>query len=229
MIFDVCTLYTQLIDAYSQTGVIGRGVTNGAIQINSYNIRDYTLDKHGCVDNYPYGGGAGMLMMAQPVCDCIQAVKKERDIPVIYFTPRGKRLTTKLAKEYAKNDELILLCGHFEGIDERAVKLCVTDEVSIGDYIVTGGHIGAMCFIDCVSRYIPGVLGNKGSTFEESFEHGLLEYKQYTRPYDYKGLCVPDILLSGHHANIEKYKKEQSTDITREYRPDLINDKKNDE
>lgn len=226
MIFNVCTLYTELIDEYAETGVIGRGVKSEAIQINTYNIRDYTLDKHGCVDDYPYGGGAGMLMMAQPVCDCVDAVKCGRDIPVIYFTPRGKPFDTAAAKEYAKYEEVILLCGHFEGIDERAVSLCVTEEISIGDYIVTGGHIGAMCFIDSVARYIPGVLGNGVSTYEESFENGLLEYSQYTRPYDYRGLTVPDILISGHHANIEKYKKEESRKITEQYRPDLLNEKK---
>lgn len=223
MKFNVLTLYTDLIEEYKKTGVIGRGVQSGYIDISTFNIRDYTLNKHGCVDDYPYSGGAGMVMTVQPVYDCVADVKKGRnDIPVIFFTPAGKKFNSELAKKYAKYDELILLCGHFEGIDQRAIELCVTDEISMGDFIVTGGHIPAMCFIDCVSRYVPGVLGNFASTSEESFENGLLEYPQYTRPYEYMGLKVPDILLSGNSAKIEKYKHDESLRITEEKRPDLL-------
>ena len=222
MKFHVLTIYKDFIEKYRETGVIGRGVSAGAIEIDAVDIRDYTLDKHGAVDDYPYGGGAGMVMTPQPVCDCVRAVMGEREIPVVFFTPRGRRFDTAVAKEYAQCEEVILLCGHFEGIDERAVQLCVTDEISMGDYIVTGGHIPALCFIDSVSRYIPGVLGNGESSCEESFENGLLEYEQYTRPYEYEGLRVPDILLSGHHKNIEAYKKERSLALTREKRPDLV-------
>lgn len=228
MIYNVLTLYTELIDEYAKTGVIGRGVTAGALQINSFNIRDYTLDKHGNVDDYPYSGGAGMVMMVQPVEDCVNAVKKGRDVPVIYFTPQGKVFDSDIAKRYAQYDELILLCGHFEGIDQRAVDLCVTDEISMGDYIVTGGHIPAMCFMDSVSRYVPGVLGNQESAGDESFENGLLEYPQYTRPYDYKGMKVPDILLSGHKAKIDEYKRQESIRVTMEKRPDLLEKKDNE-
>lgn len=224
MIFNVLTIYKELIEEYKKTGVVGRGVAAGAVGINVYDIRDYTNDKHGSVDDYPYGGGAGMVMTPQPVYDCIKAVKKDEDTPVIFFTPRGKIFNSAAAKEYAKYDEVILLCGHFEGIDQRVIDLCVTDEISMGDYIVTGGHIPAMCFIDSVSRYIGGVLGNNESTAEESFENGLLEYEQYTRPYEFMGLTVPDILLSGNHAVIEKYKRERSVAVTKEKRPDLLGD-----
>lgn len=224
MIFNVLTLYTDLIEEYKKTGVIGRGVSSGQIEINSYNIRDYSTDKHASVDDYPYSGGAGMVMMVQPVYDCVKDVQKDKDIPVIYFTPTGKKFDSKLAKHYAEYDEVILLCGHFEGIDQRAIDLCVTDEVSIGDYIVTGGHIPAMCFIDSVSRYINGVLGNIESSEDESFENGLLEYPQYTRPYEYMGMKVPDILLSGHKAKIDEYKHNEALRVTKEKRPDLLSE-----
>lgn len=222
MIFNVLTIYKELIEEYKKTGVIGRGVSAGAVGVNVYDIRDYTTDRHGSVDDYPYGGGAGMVMTPQPVYDCVKAVKKDKNIPVIFFTPRGKIFNSALAKEYAEYDEVILLCGHFEGVDQRVIDLCVTDEISMGDYIVTGGHIPAMCFIDSVSRHIEGVLGNGESAAEESFENGLLEYEQYTRPYEFMGLTVPDILLSGHHVNIEKYKKERSLAVTKDKRPDLL-------
>ena len=227
MIYNVLTLYTDLIDVYAATGVIGRGVAAGALTINTFNIRDYTLDKHGCVDDYPYSGGAGMVMMVQPVEYAVNAAKAGRDdIPVIYFTPQGKVFDSAMAKKYAEMDEVILLCGHFEGIDQRAVDMCVTEEISMGDYIVTGGHIAAMCFMDSVSRYVPGVLGNNESAGDESFENGLLEYPQYTRPYEYKGMKVPDVLLSGNRAVIERYRREEAVRVTLEKRPDLLENKK---
>jgi tRNA (guanine37-N1)-methyltransferase len=191
VIFDVLTLYTELIDEYAKTGVIGRGVASGAIGINSHNIRDYTLNKHGCVDDYPYGGGAGMVMMPQPVYDCVMNVKKDRNVPVVYFSPKGRRFDAKTAKEYSACEAVILLCGHFEGVDQRALDLCVTDEISIGDFVMTGGHLAAMCFIDTVARYVTGVLGNEASTDDESFEGGLLEHEQYTRPQEFMGLKCP--------------------------------------
>ena len=222
MIFNVLTLYTELIEVYRHTGVIGRGVESEAIDINIFNIRDYTDDKHGSVDDYPYGGGAGMVMTPQPIYDCVKAVKQQQeDIPVIYFSPAGRKLDSALAKEYALYNEVILLCGHFEGVDQRALDLCVNDEISIGDYIVSGGHIAAMCFIDSVSRYISGVLGNDESASEESFENGILEYAQYTRPAEFMGLTVPKILLSGHHENIKAYRQEESLVRTKKKRPDL--------
>ncbi len=225
LLFHVLTLYDELIEEYKKTGVIGRAVAAGHIDINPVQIRDYTLDKHGNVDDYPYGGGAGMVMMPQPVCDCVEAVKGDKDTKVVFFTPRGRVFDSEVAKEYAEYDELILLCGHFEGIDERAIEIISPDEISMGDYIITGGHIAAMCFMDSVSRYVDGVLGNNESSCEESFENGLLEYEQYTRPYEFRGKKVPDILLSGHHKNIEKFKKERSLEVTKLRRPDLLEDK----
>ncbi|MBR4396092.1 MAG: tRNA (guanosine(37)-N1)-methyltransferase TrmD [Eubacteriaceae bacterium] len=222
MIFNVATLYPEIIISYRKTGIIARGVRDKAIEINAFDIRDFSADKHNRTDDYPYGGGNGMVMTPQPVCDCIEAIKCGRDVPVIFFSPRGKRLTTQLAKDYAKKEEMILLCGHYEGIDKRALDLTVTEEISIGDYIVTGGHIAAMCFIDAVSRYVPGVLGKTAGAYSESFENGLLEYDQYTRPPEFRGMKVPEVLLSGHAANIAKYQKQQSISITERLRGDLI-------
>ncbi len=222
LLFHVLTLYDELIEEYKKTGVIGRAVSAGHIDIHPVQIRDYTLDKHGNVDDYPYGGGVGMVMTPQPVCDCVEAVKGGKDTKVVFFTPRGRVFDSNVAKEYAQYDELILLCGHFEGIDERAIQIISPDEISMGDYIITGGHIAAMCFMDSVSRYVDGVLGNNESSEEESFENGLLEYEQYTRPYEFRGMRVPDILLSGHHKNIEKYKRERSVEVTKLHRPDLL-------
>lgn len=222
MIFNVLTLYKELIEAYAATGVIGRGCQSGAIEIKPFDIRDYTLDKHGNVDDSPYGGGAGMVMAPQPVYDCVKAVKNGRNVPVVFFSPKGRVFDSSVAKEYAALDEVILLCGHFEGVDQRAIDLCVDEEISMGDYILTGGHIAAMSFIDSVARYVHGVLGNFASTGEESFENGYLEHEQYTRPYEFMGLTVPDVLLCGDHAKVHAYQKQRSKAITEEKRPDLI-------
>ncbi|MCL1913282.1 MAG: tRNA (guanosine(37)-N1)-methyltransferase TrmD [Eubacteriaceae bacterium] len=222
MIFNILSIYKDIINSFADCGVIGKGVQSGAIAINSIDIRDYTIDKHRRVDDYPYGGGAGMVMCAQPVCDSVEAIKNGRDIPVVFFTPRGRVFSSSVAKEYSKADELILLCGHFEGIDERAISLLGCDEISIGDYILTGGHLAAMVFVDAVSRYVDGVLGNEKSAGEETFENSLVEYEQYTRPYDFRGLTVPDVLLSGNHKLIEEYKRERSELATIKYRPDLV-------
>jgi tRNA (guanine37-N1)-methyltransferase len=222
MRFEVLSLYKPLVEAYRDSGIIGRAVTAGILTINAHDIRDYTLDKHGAVDDYPYGGGAGMVMTPQPVVDAVAAARAVCPGPVVFFTPRGKPFTTPVAKEYAELDSVILLCGHFEGVDERALMLTVDEEVSMGDYILTGGHLAAMCFIDAVSRYVPGVLGNGESATEESFENGLLEYEQYTRPYEFKGLTVPDVLLSGNHKLIAAYKEKRSLELTKRLRPDML-------
>lgn len=222
MIFNVLTLYPEMIEAYKEIGIIGRGVNSGKLQINAVNIRDYSKDKHRRVDDEIYGGGAGMLMKAEPVYDCVKDIKKDRDIPVIYFSPRGRTFNSELAKEYADIDEVILLCGHYEGIDQRAVDLCVDEEISIGDYILTGGHIASMVFIDTVSRYVDGVLGNCESYQNESFEDGLLEASQYTRPEEFMGMKVPEVLLSGHHKKIEEYYKDEALKETKKRREDLI-------
>ena len=222
MIFNVLTLYPEMIEAYKEIGIIGRGVNSGKLQINAVNIRDYSKDKHRRVDDEIYGGGAGMLMKAEPVYDCVKDIKKDRDIPVIYFSPRGRTFNSELAKKYADLDEVILLCGHYEGIDQRAVDLCVDEEISIGDYILTGGHIASMVFMDTVSRYVDGVLGNCESYQNESFEDGLLEASQYTRPEEFMGMKVPEVLLSGHHKKIEEYYKDEALKETKKRREDLL-------
>lgn len=205
------------------TSITGRAISNGVLSVDAIDIRDYTNDKHMKVDDYPYGGGAGLVMQAQPVCDAYDSIvnkigKKPR---VVYMTPQGKTFTQSMAKDFAKEENLVLLCGHYEGIDERALEEIVTDYVSIGDYVLTGGELPAMVVIDAVSRLIPGVLHNDVSADTESFSDGLLEYPQYTRPEEYRGRRVPDVLLSGHHANIEKFRHEQSLERTRQRRPDL--------
>ena len=186
------------------------------------NIRDFSLDNNKRCDDYSYGGGAGMIMTAQPIYDAIMSVKKQ-DSHVIYLSPKGKLLNQKKIEKISTSyKHLILLCGHYEGIDERVINLCVDEEISIGDYVLTGGEIPAMALIDAVSRYIPNVLGNSETTSEESFAQNLLEYPQYTRPYDFKGQKVPDVLLSGNHKEIAKWRKEQSLKFTQERRPDLL-------
>ena len=222
MIYNVLTLYPEMIEAYKDVGIIGRGVKNNKLEINAINIRDYSKDKHRRVDDEIYGGGAGMLMKAEPVYNCVTDIKKQRNVPVIYFSPRGKVFNSALAKEYAKLDEVILLCGHYEGIDQRAVDLCVDEEICIGDYILTGGHIAAMVFMDTVSRYVDGVLGNSESYKNESFENGMLEPSQYTRPEEFMGLKVPPVLLSGHHKKIEEYMNEEAFKETKKRREDLL-------
>ncbi|EDS71822.1 tRNA (guanosine(37)-N1)-methyltransferase TrmD [Anaerofustis stercorihominis] len=222
MIYNVLTLYPEMIEAYKEVGIIGRGVKSDRLQINAINIRDYSKDKHKRVDDEIYGGGAGMLMKAEPVYDCVKDIKKDRDVPVIYFSPRGRTFNSEIAKEYANLDEVILLCGHYEGIDQRAVDLCVDEEISIGDYILTGGHIASMVFMDTVSRYVDGVLGNSESYQNESFEDGLLEANQYTRPEEFMGMKVPEVLMSGHHKKIEEYYKEEALKETKIRREDLL-------
>ena len=227
MDFYVMTLFPEMIEAWTDGSIIGRAKKNGLISVNAVNIRDYTENKHQRVDDYPYGGGAGMVMQAQPVFDCWKAVcgmtgKRAERPRTIYLSPQGKQLTQEMALSLAKEEELILLCGHYEGIDERALELIGAEEVSIGDYVLTGGELPALVLIDCVARLIPGVLGGDESALIESFHDNLLEYPQYTRPEVYEGLSVPEILLSGHHANVEKWRRRQSIERTLLRRPDLI-------
>ena len=210
-----------------KTSITGRAIDKGILKVEAVNIRDYTNEKHGHVDDYPYGGGAGMVMQAQPICDCYDAVVKKigdegKKPRVIYLTPQGKVFNQSMAKEYAKEENIIFLCGHYEGVDERALELLDTENVSIGDYVLTGGELPAMIMIDCISRLVPGVLGKDESADIESFHDNLLEYPQYTRPVEYKGLEVPPILLSGHHANVEKWRREKSIERTLRVRPDLL-------
>lgn len=271
MDFYVMTLFPEMIDSSISHSITGRAINKGLINVRAVDIREYTTEKHGKTDDYPYGGGAGMVMQVQPVYDCYKAVCSmidegrenrtadlkaweapdsigaeasdeiseaaydneaaltEKDISensrrprVLYMSPQGRRFDQSFAKELAKEEELVFLCGHYEGIDERALELLKVEEVSLGDFILTGGELPAVTMIDCISRLIPGVLGSSDSAEIESFHDNLLEYPQYSRPEEYMGLKVPDILLSGHHANVDKWRREQSIIRTLDKRPDLI-------
>ena len=219
MKFDVLTLFPEMFETLNQS-ILGKAQEKNLIDINLINIRDFSKDKHKKVDDTPYGGGAGMVMKADIVYDAYQSVKTPKT-KLIYLTPQGKTLNQKKVEELSKEEHLVLLCGHYEGIDQRVIDKIVDEEISIGDYVLTGGEIPAMVLIDSVSRYIEGVIKND-STKEESFSQGLLEYPQYTRPEIFQGEKVPEILLSGHHQKIDKWRKEQAIKITLEKRPDLI-------
>ena len=220
MKFDVLTLFPEMFKPLEES-IIGRAKENKQIEIDLINIRDFSKDKHKHVDDTPYGGGAGMVMKADVVYDAYKSVKSDNS-KVVYLTPQGKTLNQKKVEELAKEEHLILLCGHYEGIDQRAIDLIQPEEISVGDYVLTGGELPAMILIDSVSRYVEGVL-NKESIEEESFSNGLLEYPQYTRPEVFEGLKVPEVLLSGNHQNIDKWRKEKSIEITKQKRPDLLN------
>ena len=222
MIKFVCVgLFNELIDAYQNYSIVPRAAQKDVVSIDFVNIRAYTKDKHKNTDDYPYGGGAGMVMTPQPVYDAVQAAKQRADGPVVYLSPIGKKLDNNLAKEYSAHKSMILLCGHYEGIDQRALDLVVDEYVSVGDYILTGGEIAAMVLMDSILRYHSGFLGNAQSSFEESFENGLLEYPQYTRPEIFEGKRVPEVLLSGHHEKIKEFRHNSSLELTQKYRPDL--------
>ena len=224
MKFHVMTLFPEMFMA-ADNSILGRAMEKKLISIDAVNIRDYTLDKHKKVDDYTYGGGAGMLMQAQPIYDCHKAIcdkiGSDKKVRTIYVTPQGKLFDQEIAKELSNEKELIFLCGHYEGVDERVLEEIATDYISIGDYVLTGGELPAMVMIDCISRLVPGVLSNEESAQTESFDDGLLEYPQYTRPEVWMDKKVPDVLLSGHHANIEKWRHEQSLERTKQRRPDL--------
>jgi len=229
MDFCVLTLFPEMLEGALNSSILKRGKDAGLIDFSLIQIRDFSEDKHKKTDDYPYGGGAGMVMFPDPIVKSVEYakemlskkkyVKKPR---VIYLTPWGKPFCNAMAEEMAKEDSLIFLCGHYEVIDERALEMTVTDYVSIGDFVVTGGELPAALMIDAISRFVPGVLHNDNSAYEESFSNGLLEYPQYTRPEVYEGKCVPEVLLSGHHANIEKYRRQESLLRTLKYRPELL-------
>ena len=224
MNYHVLTLFPDMVRDGLCTSIIGRAVEKGILSVEAINIRDYTREKHGHVDDAPYGGGAGMVMQAAPVCEAYEALcarlgKRPR---VLYMTPQGKVFNQSIARELAGEEELVFLCGHYEGIDERALEMIVTDYLSAGDYVLTGGELPAMVMIDCISRLIPGVLNNDVSAEIDSFHDNLLEYPQYTRPEVYEGRQVPEVLLSGHHKNIEIWRRQQSIRRTLERRPDLL-------
>ena len=224
MIFHVLTLFPEMIEQGMHTSIIGRAIAGGYLSIDAINIRDYAFNKHQKVDDYPYGGGAGMLMQAEPVYLAYESVQKKLGYRprVVYLTPQGEVFHQTMAKELAKEKDLVFLCGHYEGIDERVLDEIVTDYVSIGDYVLTGGELPAMVMMDSISRMVPGVLSNQESGETESFAENLLEYPQYSRPEEWHGQKVPPVLLSGHHANIEAWRREQSILRTAKRRPDLL-------
>ena len=229
MHFYIMTLFPEMFPGIMDASILGRAKAQGFLDWEAVNIRDYTLDKHMKVDDYPYGGGAGMVMQAEPIYRCyealLQKMKPETEKKrVIYVTPQGHVFDQKMAEDFAKEEELVFLCGHYEGVDERVLEEIVTDYVSIGDYVLTGGELPAMVMMDTISRLVPGVLHNKDSAETESFADGLLEYPQYTRPEEYHGKKVPEVLLSGHHKNIDAWRLERSLERTKEFRPDLYDE-----
>ena len=221
--FHILTLFPEMVMDGLNTSIIGRAMDAGLLEINAVNIRDYSTNKHMKVDDYPYGGGAGLVMQPEPVYRAYKDLTKDmkKKPRVVYLTPQGTTFHQEMAKDLAKEEELVFLCGHYEGIDERVLEEIVTDYVSIGDYVLTGGELPAMVMIDSISRLVPGVLHNDDSAGDESFENGLLEYPQYTRPPVFLDKEVPEVLLSGHHENIRKWRHEQSVKRTKERRPDL--------
>ena len=228
MKFHIMTLFPDMVLHGLHTSITGRAVENQILEIEAWNIRDYAFNKHSSVDDYPYGGGAGMLMQAEPVYQTYEAIRAKSGMTgemrprVVYLSPQGQPFNQAMAEEFAKEEELVLLCGHYEGIDERVLEEIVTDYVSAGDYVLTGGELPAMMIVDAVSRLIPGVLHNDVSAEFESFQDDLLEYPQYSRPETWHDKKVPPILLSGHHANVEKWRREQSVIRTAKWRPDLL-------
>ncbi|MCH5159744.1 MAG: tRNA (guanosine(37)-N1)-methyltransferase TrmD [Clostridiales bacterium] len=224
MKIDVLTLFPEMFDALNAS-LAGKAREKGLYSLNCHNIRDYSADKHKKCDDTPFGGGAGMVMTPQPIHDCIAAVDPEHKSLRIFMSPRGRVLNQSLVKELSEKDNLLILCGHYEGVDQRVLDMDIDMELSIGDYVLSGGEIPAMALIDSVLRYVPDVLGNCESTVDESFSQPLLEYPQYTRPQNFLGVEVPEVLISGHHANIKKWRHEKSLEITRKNRPDLLEDK----
>ena len=227
MIFDIMTLFPDLVNYVLGESVIGRAQKSGAIEVKCHNIRDYSKDKHRRVDDTPYGGGKGMLMMAPPIYDCFEAIVEARGIPaekrkVIYMSPAGRVLNQSIAEELSECDHLVILCGHYEGVDRRIIDEIVDEEISIGDFVLTGGEIPACILVDSVARLVDGVLSDPECYLDESITGGLLEHPQYTRPYEFHGVKVPDVLISGHHENIAKWRKERSLELTKERRPDLL-------
>ena len=223
MKYYVMTLFPEMFEQVMGSSIMGKAIDQGLIELEIFNIRDFTLDKHNKVDDYPYGGGAGMVMEAEPIYRCYEEIcsRAGKRPAVVYMTPQGEVFSQRKAESLSTKDEVVFLCGHYEGVDERVLEEIVDEEVSIGDYVLTGGELPAMVMMDTISRLVPGVLHNKDSAETESFADGLLEYPQYTRPEEYHGKKVPEVLLSGHHKNIEAWRLERSLERTKKYRPDL--------
>lgn len=224
MRIDILTLFPEMCNSVLSESIIGRARENGFVEINCVNIRDYTLDKHGRVDDAPYGGGTGMIMQTQPIYDCFQALceKLGKRPKLIYMSPQGKVLDQQKVKELSEEQNIAILCGHYEGVDQRVIDEIVDEEISIGDYVLTGGELPALILADSISRMLPGVLANDDAFQQESHYSHLLEYPQYTRPVEWRGREVPQVLLSGHHANIDKWRRQQSLERTYERRPDML-------
>ncbi|MEE1200589.1 MAG: tRNA (guanosine(37)-N1)-methyltransferase TrmD [Christensenellales bacterium] len=222
MKIDVLTLFPEMLRPVLGESILGRAIDAGYLSVNLTNLRDYARNKHRNTDDYPFGGGAGMVMYAQPIVDAVDACDPLHRARRIYLSPRGRTLTQSVVEELAQEEHLLLLCGHYEGVDQRALDLAIDEELSIGDYVLTGGELGALVVIDSVARLVPGVLGSSASGEDESFSTGLLEYPQYTRPADFRGQSVPPVLLGGHHAEITAWRREQSLEITLERRPELL-------
>ena len=220
MKIDILTLFPEMFDIFNHS-IIGRAIDKGILKIQSHNIRDYSMNKHKKVDDYPYGGGAGMVMTPQPIVDSIKDLKTNNKGKVIFLGPRGKTFNQEIAKTLSKEKELIFICGHYEGIDERVYKY-IDEEISLGDFVLTGGEMACIPVVDSICRLVPGVLSSSESYMEESFYNGLLEYPQYTRPECFEGENVPKVLLSGHHDNIRKWRRYKSLTITKTRRPDLF-------
>ena len=219
----ILTIFPEMFESVFASSILGRAKEQGLIEVECVDIRPFSTLKHKNTDDYPFGGGAGMVMLAQPIMDAMESVTGEGFTGKrIYMGPRGTTLTTAKARELAKEEHLVLLCGHYEGVDQRALDACIDEEISIGDYILTGGELAAMVLTDCVSRFVPGVLGSGESAEEESFSDGLLEYPQYTRPREFRGMEVPEILLSGDHAKIRAWRRQESLRATKRFRPDLL-------
>lgn len=221
MKIDVATLFPEAFDGL-KVGIVGKALAKGLFELDLHNIRDYSTDKHRRCDDYPFGGGAGMLMTPQPLHDCINSVDPEHRARRIYLSPKGQTLTQSKVVELSRQEALFFVCGAYEGVDQRVIDLDIDEELSIGDYVLTGGELAAMVAINAISRYIPGVLGSEQSTEEESFSDGLLEYPQYTRPAVFNGVAVPDVLLSGNHAEVDKWRRAKQLELTRKLRPDLL-------
>ena len=222
MRFDVLTLFPELIESHMSFSIMKRAVEDGIIEVHTVDPRDYTLDKHRKVDDTPYGGGAGMVLVPQPYVDCYEGVNKLENSLTVMMTPQGEPFNDKIADELAQYDQIIILCGHYEGFDERIREIIKPREISIGDYVLTGGELPALCLIDSVSRKIEGTLGKIESAHDDSFSDGLLEYPQYTKPREYRGLKVPEVLLNGNHKLIEEFRMEQKIARTKAKRPDLF-------